>query len=321
MKGRLLWWATSLTMAAAAPFGKASLPTYFFTFGDSYSMTSFNVYGEQATPQDPMGNPPLGTGTTGGGINWIGDLTTADNDSLVLSYNLAVGGATIDNNIINAGVEDMATQVATFLSIYGDKPGIAPWSSDNTVFGFWIGINDVGWSYAIENATTLVPELMAVYKSLAEQIYAKGGRKFLFLNVPPTSRSPYILDQGIAASRAHAAWLAVYNEYLKLMVLGFQDEHPEVGWDFGVKIIGQGLWNAWASLTSNDFQIQTVIYNSWEFMTGILDDPHKYGYPNNTCIDDDGTTCVWWNNYHPGLKYHALQSKDMKKYLSPFKAW
>lgn len=56
-------------------------------------------------------------------------------------------------------------------------------------------------------------------------------------------------------------------------------------------------------------------------MTGILNEPHKYGYPNNTCIDDDGTSCVWWNNYHPGLKYHALQAKDMKKYLSPFKAW
>lgn len=84
----------------------------------------------------------LGTGTTGGGINWIGDLTTSDNETLILNYNLAVGGATIDNLIINAGVEDMTTQVATFLSVYGDKPGIAPWASDNTVFGFWIGINE-----------------------------------------------------------------------------------------------------------------------------------------------------------------------------------
>ncbi|KAJ5758819.1 Acetylesterase [Penicillium odoratum] len=281
-------------MAAASHSGMASLPTYFFTFGDSYSMTSFNVSGEQATPQNPMGNPELGTGTTGGGINWIGDLTTADNASLVLSYNLAVGGATIDNNIINAGVEDMASQVATFLSVYGDRPGIAPWGSDDTVFGFWIGINDVGWAYSSLNASVLVPELMAVYKSLVEQIYAKGGRKFLFLNVPPTGRSPYILDQGISASLAHASWLSVYNEHLKLMVQVFQNEHPD---------------------------IRTVIYDSWSFMTGVLNDPHKYGYPNNTCIDDDGTTCVWWNKYHPGLKYHALQAKDMKKYLHPFKAW
>jgi phospholipase/lecithinase/hemolysin len=72
----------------------------------------------------------------------VGYLTTEDNCSLVLSYNLAVGGATIDNTIINATVEDMATQVASFHSIYGDKPHTARWSSDDAVFGFWIGINE-----------------------------------------------------------------------------------------------------------------------------------------------------------------------------------
>lgn len=72
----------------------------------------------------------------------MGYLTNWYNASLVLSYNLAIGGATIDNQIINAGVEDMATQVASFISVYGDKPGIAPWSSDDAVFGFWIGINE-----------------------------------------------------------------------------------------------------------------------------------------------------------------------------------
>lgn len=70
--------------------------------------------------------------------------------------------------------------------------------------------------------------LMAQYKSLVEQIYAKGGRNFLFLNVPAVSRSPYILESGLQASQEHAAWLAVFNEYLKLMILEFQDEHPDV---------------------------------------------------------------------------------------------
>ncbi|KAJ5094835.1 Acetylesterase [Penicillium angulare] len=296
MKFHSVCMAASLVVAGAvaSPVTRERPPTYFFTFGDSYSMTSFNIYGVQPTPGNPMGNPALGTGTTGGGINWIGDLTAVDNETLILSYNLAVGGATLDNQIINAGVEDMTTQVATFLSYYGDKPGIAPWASDDTVFGFWIGINDVGWAYSSQNATTIVPMLMAQYKSLVEQIYAKGGRKFLFLNVPPTSRSPFILEYGLAASQEHAAWLAVFNEYLKLMILGFQDEHPEV---------------------------KTVLYNSWNFMTKILDNPTKYHYPNSTCIDSDGTTCIWWNSYHPGLKYHALQAADMKSHLEPFGAW
>lgn len=72
----------------------------------------------------------------------MGYLTTEDNSSVVLSYNLAVGGATIDNTIINATVEDMATQVGSFHSIYGNKPDAAPWTSDDAMFAFWIGINE-----------------------------------------------------------------------------------------------------------------------------------------------------------------------------------
>lgn len=125
-------------------------------------MTSFNVEGTQPSPSDPMGNPALGklmqlllntqvhlsnfhhtgTGATGGGINWIGYLTTADNASLVLSYNLAIGGATIDNAILNSGYPDMTGQVATFQENYSSKPASAPWCSGDSVFGFWIGINE-----------------------------------------------------------------------------------------------------------------------------------------------------------------------------------
>ena len=89
-------------------------------------------------------------------------------------------------------------------------------------------LSSVGWVYSYENSSTVVPMLMAEYRSLVQQIYDKGGRNFLFLNVPPTSRSPYILASGLEASREHAAWLSVYNEGLKLMAMGFQDDHPDV---------------------------------------------------------------------------------------------
>jgi hypothetical protein len=65
-----------------------------------------------------------------------------DNASLVLNYNLAIGGAGIDNSIVNTNYEDMTSQVSTFESAYSNKPATAPWSSENAVFGFWIGINE-----------------------------------------------------------------------------------------------------------------------------------------------------------------------------------
>lgn len=74
----------------------------------------------------------------------MGYLTTEDNSSVILSYNLAVGGATIDNTLVNGEVEDMVTQVGTFQAVYSSKPEIAPWTSSDAVFGFWIGINEYG---------------------------------------------------------------------------------------------------------------------------------------------------------------------------------
>ena len=68
-------------------------------------------------------------------------------------------------------------------------------------------------------------------------------------------------------------------------------------------------------------QVTTVLYDSWSFMTKILDDPTAYGFPNATCIDDDGTSCIWWNNYHPGMKYHLLQAEDMKPKLTKLGGW
>jgi hypothetical protein len=75
----------------------------------------------------------------------VGYLTTENNASPVLSYNLAVGGASLDNSLIATNTkEDMVTQVSSFETAYGKKPNTAPWTSDNAVFGFWIGINEYG---------------------------------------------------------------------------------------------------------------------------------------------------------------------------------
>lgn len=85
---------------------------------------------------------PSGSGTTAGGTNYVGYLTTAENSSLVLSYNLAVGGATIDNDLVSSYADDLVSQVGVFEEQYGDKPDLAPWTAESAVFSFWIGINE-----------------------------------------------------------------------------------------------------------------------------------------------------------------------------------
>ncbi|ODM24241.1 hypothetical protein SI65_02050 [Aspergillus cristatus] len=315
MKTHLIWLAAStIGIAAATPLPRQNAEaTHFFTFGNSYTDTTFSPNNTAPSASNPMGNPSLGTGTTSGGTNWVGYLTTTQNASLVLSYNLAVGGATIDNTLVSGNPKDLVSQVDVFQSTYADK-GAVPWTGENAVFGVWIGINEcvlsssvlvlmgrfvdvvssIGNAYSNTDAETFTPKLIARYRSLVEKIYRDGGRKFLFLNVPAVSRTPEILSQGDEAAKSHAKYLAVFNQNVESMVKNFTSSHKDT---------------------------TTVLYDSWSFMTKVLDSPQEYGFPNATCVDDDGHSCVWWNSYHPTSKYHRLQAEDMKAHLKPLGAW
>lgn len=68
-------------------------------------------------------------------------------------------------------------------------------------------------------------------------------------------------------------------------------------------------------------QVTIVLYDSYAFMTKVLDSPSKHGFPDATCINGDGTSCVWYNDYHPGQKFHQLQAEDMKSHLGSLGAW
>ena len=77
-------------------------------------------------------------------------MTTVYNKSLVLTYNLAYGGATIDANLVTPylpTVKSLTDQVNQFLASYVDSPASQSWASENTLFSVWIGINDIGNSW------------------------------------------------------------------------------------------------------------------------------------------------------------------------------
>ncbi|BCS24928.1 SGNH/GDSL hydrolase family protein [Aspergillus puulaauensis] len=282
--------AGAIPMVLAQPRRRqANELTYFFTFGNSYTQTGFSTTGEQPSASNPMGNPALGTGTTTGGVNWVGYLTTEQNASLVLSYDLAIGGATIDDSLIPSSQGDLVSQVETFEQAYSSKPDSAPWTAENAVFAFWIGVNDIGAVFYNTDADTFIPQLMDRLSSLVEQVISAGGRKFLFLNVPPTGRTPFFLAQGEQTVEQHAAYLDVYNQQLESLVTGL----------------------------SANTEVTAVLYDSWSFMTDVLDNPADYGFPDATSINEDGVSSVWWNDYHPSAKYHQLQAEDMKAVLAP----
>lgn len=37
-----------------------------------------------------------------------------------------------------------------------------------------------------------------------------------------------------------------------------------------------------------------------------LESPTAYGAPNATCYNSDGKSCLWFNDYHPGVAINEL---------------
>ena len=100
-------------------------------------------------------------------------LTTTYNRSYVQTYNLGFGGATVDQALISSpygpSVQSFRQQITeTFLPKYSDHKAV-PWASDDTLFTFFFGINDVILSYESRN-DSLNYALIKDYEGLVNQV-------------------------------------------------------------------------------------------------------------------------------------------------------
>jgi phospholipase/lecithinase/hemolysin len=43
-------------------------------------------------------------------------------------------------------------------------------------------------------------------------------------------------------------------------------------------------------------------------MTGVLDHPAEYEFPDITCI---GEGCIWWDDFHPRSAFHRILAQDI----------
>jgi hypothetical protein len=97
------------------------------------------------------------------------------NASTLLTYNLADGGATVDAALAKPWKPEVLSLIdqvhKRWLGIYAKKPASAKWASENTLFAFWIGINDVGNTYWDSNRTR-VNTIFKEYGGLVEQVWS-----------------------------------------------------------------------------------------------------------------------------------------------------
>jgi phospholipase/lecithinase/hemolysin len=222
---------TTTTAVSSPPPSNAV--TYWFPFGDSYTTTGFVPSSTLPTVGNPLGNPPFPGFTGGGGENFVGFDTVTFNKSTILTYNYAYGGATINGTLVapfEPTVLSLIDQVNEFLAGAGKKPATSPWTSANSLFTIWIGINDLGNSFSNSGDRSAFSDLLLTeYFAQVQKLYAVGARNFLFINVPPMERSPLMIAAQNAAGLALLkSVILTYNSKLAAKVASFKANNTGV---------------------------------------------------------------------------------------------
>lgn len=220
--------------------------------------------------------------------NWV-DLLTVNAGIPVLTYDLAFGGASVDNSLTqgaNANVPAFLNQTAEFESVLGvvPRPDFATWSEtgEDSVVVIWFGRNDIFWCLlqGIEPAERHLDDVMDSFLLLCTRLVDTGVRRFVVLGVPPVEREPLWLKDG-------------FRQFVSLLpgLVGYWNEHMRMRLE---------RWREFYE----DVQVHWVDVKS--VFEAVLDEPAKYGAPDAVCTNakkegmSHGADCLWADSVHPG---------------------
>ncbi|KAJ3877251.1 hypothetical protein F5051DRAFT_409087 [Lentinula edodes] len=293
-------------LSTVSVFGKFSWgdTEFLFAFGDSYTTDGYNISAGIDSPVPGF--------TSSNGPNWVEFLGGTYNVTDTTVFNLASGGATIDSALVPPylpTVLSVVDQVSQFQEFLAPKPVGAEWSSSNSLFAIWIGINDVGNSFPWTNISQPIfyEKLMARLTSQVEILYNSGARSFVFLTVPPTDRAPLQIEQGPEVAAQFKGFLADYNNQLDATVNNFTQHHPDV--DLAMVFDTRPIFN-------------TLLDNSQTFgfvnITGYCE-AYENGTPDMT-TQVEGCAPVssyfWLNTLHPLFTVHNILAHALSTALS-----
>lgn len=110
---------------------------------------------------------------------------------------------------------------------YAAESPKASWSSSDTLFAIFDGINDVGNSWWKNNTVTNTA-IYAVYRGLVEELYQAGARNFAFLNVPPVDRSPLALGNTPSQQYSELEDIWAWNNATIIMTHRMKEDRPDI---------------------------------------------------------------------------------------------
>ncbi|KAI0486343.1 carbohydrate esterase family 16 protein [Xylaria cf. heliscus] len=259
--------------------------------GDSYSTTNSWVGSTAPSTSNPIGNPSFPGVTTSGGLNWVGQAIAKQNTSLIFAYDLAVTGATTDKEIVDTYAQyNFDDQVETLFSTYLTG-SLAPWESTGDVMAaVWVGINDVGESFW-KGVSAPIETILDRYFGLLDTLYADGLRNYVLFTIPPFDRAPAIIYQSATSVASLQSDIKTYNAELASRLATFKSKHSDV---------------------------TAQLFDTTPTFTTILNNPTAYGASDATCVNGDGTSCLWADTYHPGLVIHEHLAEALVKAVDFF---
>ncbi|TDL20818.1 hypothetical protein BD410DRAFT_790494 [Rickenella mellea] len=243
-------------------------------FGDSYSSVGYDSKEPAPSAKNPLGVPFPGETYTEGGVepNWVGHLVTSRKSvsHRLLVYDYAEGGSTIQ------GVRRQIER--EFLPDDGQEAMCAPWDANDTLFVTWVGINDCAYTKKHEKD-------MERYFGLQEELYEFGARNFMFIDVPPISRTPAmpaLLRNEPSAAATYNNW----NEHLHKSSLKFQEKHRDA---------------------------KVFLFSSSATFNRVLDSPEEHGFDVKDLYKRAGK--IWMDHLHPTSAMHRWVAKDVEEFL------
>jgi len=188
---------------------------------------------------------------------------------------------------------------------------IIPVDTSTAIVAVWIGINDISDSdnfvFPTENATSFpsfYTEIIATEFEALEKVYDAGYRSYLFMNLPPLERTPGNEVPG-AIPRPNITMVTEYNTALSTASQEFSSKHQD---------------------------IKSMVFDTHTYLSGILDNPDKFGIKNTTgfCPNFDAPDistnfaaygCLpipeyfWYNDGHITFKVHEFLAGAVKDFL------
>lgn len=233
-----------------------------------------------------------------------------------MTYDFAYPGATVDSSIVASTTYPVISMLQQFSDLYlpnySSRNASPHWTREDSLFVFFIGINDIGFSYLEQRHTRTNALIFGEFKRVVDHAYRSGARNFLFLMVPPINRAP--LTTQLDSRRPF-----------------FRQARAIADWN-------RRLVNLAVNLTRTYDDATSFVFDTNGLFNQILDDPKQYEQTRDLVMTSSycplysrGTSSMdtllnkcqvpvdqyfWLNSLHPTFPVHNAMASEIAKMLS-----